>query len=241
MAGKGFRTRNLGEFKPFIEIKKHTILSWFISSIRKSIKENDTFVLITSDYFKQKYNFEEKINEIFNFHKLNNNREFVYTTSFTNGQSVSILFAKDKISQNKSIIVINPDQYIDFDLPIKIKHNTGYIVTYLNYGNQSGYVEIKNGLVKKFVEKENISNIASAGVLVLCNGNALVEAIENQLTRRITTKGEYYLGSSFNYLINKKFKIFPIPIRSKYDLGSIDGIEAFMKSSISINQNSYII
>jgi GTP:adenosylcobinamide-phosphate guanylyltransferase len=38
LAGKGQRTKELGEFKPFIEINGHKMIEWFISSIKKLIK-----------------------------------------------------------------------------------------------------------------------------------------------------------------------------------------------------------
>ena len=61
MAGKGGRTKSLGEFKPFIEIKGHKILSWFISSIKNLVKPEDLFVLITTEYFFNSSTSQKKL------------------------------------------------------------------------------------------------------------------------------------------------------------------------------------
>lgn len=58
MAGKGLRTKALGEFKPFIKIAGRKILCWLISSIRHHISPSDIFVFTTTDYFAKKYKVE---------------------------------------------------------------------------------------------------------------------------------------------------------------------------------------
>lgn len=232
MAGKGGRTRLLGEFKPFIEIKNHKILSWFISSIKSLIKPRDIFVLISTEYFYEKFRFKEKADRLFEYHGLKNQRYYINTKTAPRGTSETILIAEDIVSVEGPVIVINPDQYIDFDMPTEFRENTGYLGLYLCFGSKTGFVEVENGLITKFVERENISNIASSGVFISYSGKELVKAIKKQISSGKTIDGEFYLGPCFNYLIKNGFKIYPLPVRCKYDLGNIEGIGAFKKRNI---------
>lgn len=232
MAGRGDRTRPLGEFKPFIEIKNHKILSWFISSIKGLIRPEDVFVLITTEYFFDRFCFKEKVDELFQYHRLKNKKYFINTKSTPRGTSETILKAEDVISVNRPVTVIHPDQYINFDMPKKIQKNTGYLGLYLCFGSKTGFVKIENGLITKFVERKNISNIASCGVFISSGGKALIKAIKKQIASGETINGEYYIGPSFNYLIESGYKIYPISVRCKYDLGNVEGIKNFKKSNL---------
>lgn len=229
MAGKGARVQSLGEFKPFIEIKGHKIFSWFISSIKHLIRPNDVLVFITTQYFYNKFGFERKVIELLDFHRLKNKIYLVKTKGTPNGTSDTILMAEKLIAVDGPVIVIYPDQYIDFDLPSKIENNSGYLGLYLSFGDKSGFVEIENALVVKFVEKQNISNIASSGVYILSSGKDLVRAIKRQINSGEPLNGEFYIGPCFNYLIEDGYKIYPISVRCKYDLGDTKGIETFKK------------
>lgn len=230
MSGKGSRTSSLGEFKPFIEIKGHKILSWFISSIKHLIKPSDIFILITTDYFDNKFNFKDECKSIFKYHKLNNKIEFIINQKTPNGSSETVYSAKKLINNNSPVIVIYPDQYIDFVLP-KINKNSAYMGVYIQLSDKSGFVEIKDGLIVNFVEKINISNIASSGFYIVSQGKYLIFSIERQFRSNLKINNEFYLGPAFNFLINK-INIYPIPIISKYDLGNIYDIEYFSAKNI---------
>lgn len=123
-------------------------------------------------------------------------------------------------------MVINPDQYVDFKLPV-IKQNSGYLGIYFQLGDKSGFVEIEGGLITKFVEKKNISNLADFGIYIVSSGKNLVGALKKQIKEGKKLNGEFYIGEAFNYLIKKGVKIFPIPVIAKYDLGNPEDIEYF--------------
>lgn len=234
MAGKGLRTQHLGEFKPFIEIKGNKILSWFLFSVRHLIRPDDEFVLITTQYFSHKFNFKKEVEMLFKLHGLPNKLHFVETQGTLAGTSLTVLQAEDLISANQPVLVIYPDQFIDFELPDDIKPDSGYLGLYLNFGNKSGFVEINNGLITKFVEKQNISNNASTGLYLLSSGKDLIKALKKQINSGETLNGEYYVGPSFNYLIEDGFHIFPLPVLAKYVLGDAEGIKSFEKRNLTV-------
>lgn len=226
LAGKGQRTKELGEFKPFIEINGHKMIEWFISSIKNLIKPEDEFIFITTNYLATKYRFEQEIKSIFQKHNIQNNSIFIYCPETPKGTSSTILLTKDQINNDIPIMVINPDQYIDFNIP-EIKPKSGFLGIYCHLGDKSGFVKIKKGQITKFVEKKNISNLASAGIYIISSGKELISAIENQIRNEKTLNGEFYIGPAFNYLIKKGFKILPFAVRAKYDLGNPEDIRYF--------------
>jgi dTDP-glucose pyrophosphorylase len=231
MAGKGIRTQSMKEFKPFIEINNHEILFWFLFSIKGLIKKNDKLIFVTSKYFSKKFQVEKRITKILKELKIINKFYIIETTKEPAGQSISLKFAKNIIDQNKPLIVVNPDQYIDFDLPKKIINS--YLPLYLQLGNKSGFVSMKSGQITKFVEKNNISNLACTGVYIVAKAKWLFSAIEEQIKNKDMLNEEYYLGPAFNYIIKKKLKVEPLSVRAKYDLGNPKDIKIFRKNNIS--------
>jgi len=229
MADKGTRTQALGEFKPFIEINGCKIFSWFISSIKHNIKIKDEFLLITLDYFAQKYSFDIEVKKIFNQYKLNNKIKIIKIKKTPNGTSSTIYLAKPLLKRDTPSVIANPDQYINFELPKHIERNSCYVPVYANLGNKAGYVVIKNGLIFKIVEKKNISNLASAGIYIISSSKDLIYAVERQFNEQLAKDGEFYLSEALNYLKEKDYKIFPLEVRAKYNLGTPAEISYFQK------------
>lgn len=239
MAGKGTRTQSLGEFKPFIEINGHKILFWFLFSIKRLLKNDDQIIFITTEYFAKKFNVKKEIQKIIKELNIKSKLNIVETPDNPAGQSVSIKFAKKIVNQNNPLIVANPDQYIDFDLPENIKNS--YLPLYVQLGNKSGFVSIQNELITKFVEKNNISNLACTGIYITAKAKWLFSAINEQIKSKDMLNGEFYLGSVFNFIIKNGLKVEPLMIRAKYDLGNPEDITAFKENNISrpININKF--
>lgn len=226
MSGKGTRTQSLGEFKLFIEIKGSPMLSWFISSVKHNIKPEDELIFLTTDYFFNKYDFKNKVREIINYHKLANKRYFIRNQDSPAGVSLTVYAAKPLLDTSKPVIVIFPDQYIDFQMPT-LEPNTAYLGINIQLSNKYGFVEIKEGLITKFVEKKNISNIASTGFYITPSGKDLVWALEQQFKSHDMHDGEYYIGPAFNFLLGKGVKARPVKVFAKYDLGTPELISYF--------------
>ena len=238
MAGKGKRTRALGEFKPFIKINGQTVLGWLLLSIKRHIKQKDEIVFVTTEYFSKKFNVSDNIKKILYSHKIRNKNKILLTENNPKGPAKTVYKVLASIDKTKPIAVVNCDQYIDFDFNGSVPQNTCFMTIYAEFTNKSGYVKIKKGLITKVVEKKNISNLASAGVFIFPSGEALLNALKLLFKEKLTVKGEYYLSSAMNYLISAGYKVLPIPVMAKYDLGTIEGIEHF--SSITTQKTFYI-
>lgn len=238
MAGKGKRTKTLGEFKPFIKIKGQVILGWLLLSIKRHIRPKDEIVFVTTRYFSKKFNVSGNIKKILRGHKIRNKSRILLTGNNLRGPAKTVYQALFLIDRTKPIAVVNCDQYVDFDFGGNVPQNTCFMTIYAEFTNKSGYVKIEKGLITKVIEKKNISNLASAGVFIFPSGEVLLNAIKQLFEEKLTVKGEYYISSAMNYLVPAGYKILPISVMAKYDLGTIKGIKHF--SSIITQKTLYI-
>ena len=140
MAGKGKRTNSLGKFKPFVKVNGKKIIDWFLIGIKNKIKKNDIIFLITTIDYEKKYNFKKKIKLIFKKNKLKTtNLIFKFVNETPNGPAYTVSSIKNILRKSKvPCVIINPDQFVDFDLPNKFDSDKIYIPLYFNnHGNSS--------------------------------------------------------------------------------------------------------
>lgn len=190
MAGKGKRTRPLGEFKPFIKINGQTILSWLLLSIKRHIKQKDEIVFVTTKYFSKKFNVSNNIKKILQNNRIKNKNKVLLTENNPKGPAETVYKALLAIDRTKPVAVVNCDQYIDFDFNGDVPHDTCFMTVYAEFTNKSGYVKIKKGFITEVVEKKNISNLASAGVFIFPSGEALLNALKQLFEDKLTVKGD---------------------------------------------------
>jgi NDP-sugar pyrophosphorylase family protein len=227
MAGRGSRTRQWGEFKPFIEIHGRKMLAWLFKSIGAKMADSDTLVFVTTTENADRFDVRRTISLMLQDEKLDNH--FVLTTceEIPPGPSATVYKAREQFHTDRPVIVVNCDQYVDFDMGDVSQSESGFLPVYAEFTGKSSYVEIDDGVITKVVEKQNISNLASAGVYAVSSGKALIEAIEKQFGENQRTNGEFYVGVALNNLIRNGFRLYPTAVRAKYDLGDGKGIELF--------------
>ena len=231
IGGKGLRTQQLGEFKPFIKIKNQKIITWLLFSIKPNVKPDDKFIFTTTEYFLKKYHVKEELGKTFDKLGLKNKFQILASKDILPGNSCSVYLAKTLLNTKEPVSVLCCDQFTDFQLPPEISPQTGYLTIGLDFGSSKGYVEIEKGLIQRFVEKEPISNFASNGIFIASSGKALISALEKQFEdKAISINGEYCIGPAFNYLIKDGFKIYPLLTKVHYSLGSIPAINYFALS-----------
>jgi len=230
MAGKGGRTEQLGEFKPFIEIEGARMLGWLFRSIVNKIEEDDRLIFITTDKYARDFNVLEGIKDILKNERLDNGFELLTCKETPPGPSATVYHAQDHLCTDESVIVVNCDQYVDFDMIEVSEEKSGFLPIYAEFGQKSSYVEIENGLITRIVEKSNISSLASAGVYAVSDGKALVRAIEKQFEDKQATNNEFYVGVALNNLISEGYRFYPTCVRAKYDLGNVTGIDSFRRA-----------
>ncbi len=230
MAGYGVRTQTLGQFKPFIQIRGRRMVEWLLRSLRGKIAAGDKTVFITTEHYASKFEVESNLEKIMARNGLDCDVHLVTCPTTPPGPAASVYTARAYYDRETPVIVVNCDQYIDFDMFNYTSVKQGFLPVYANFGNTSSYVDIRDGRITRIVEKQNISNLASAGVYSLASGKALICAIEKQFEKKDMTNGEYYVGPAMNTLIADGYELYPVAVRSKYDLGNVQGIEYFQET-----------
>ena len=236
MAGKGSRTGALGKFKPFIEVNKRKIIEWFLIGIKNKVKKNDKIILITTIEFAKKFNFKKNINLIIRKQKFNvRNFLFKYINETPNGPAYTVSSIKNELTVSKTpCVVINPDQYIDFNFPKKLKKDYLYLPIHFNNHGNSSYVKInKKGKIVEIKEKKLISNHASSGAYIFGSSFLLKKIFK--LIFKIKSKKEINISDLINeFLKNNKPKVIPLNTLTKYDLGNIRNIKNFPFKNIKL-------
>ncbi|MGI5825857.1 MAG: hypothetical protein ACOX50_00415 [Patescibacteria group bacterium] len=234
IGGKGTRTRALGEFKPFTEIKGHKMLLWFLFSVKKNIQPEDPFVFITTQYFESKFHVEAEIRKIFKLLGLSNKIIIRCLPETPQGVSVALYESRDLLQVDGSVAIICPDRFIDLEIPEKIMPGTGFLSVGLDFGKERDYIKIEEGRVQLFVEKEHVSDCSSNGVFIVGSGKDLIQAIKEQLNNKIiSANGEYRTGLAFNCLIERGYEIYPLIPKACYSLGSVPSINYFSSTPIA--------
>ena len=160
---------------------------------------------------------------------------FKFIDSTPNGPALTINSIKKILRNSKTTcIIINPDQFIDFDLPSRINQNNLYIPLHFNNHGNSSYVKInKKGNIVEIKEKKLISNYASSGVYIFASSTLLKKVLS--LIDDITFKKEINMSDLINLFIKKnKSKVNPISTLIKYDLGNIKSIKNFSIKDIKV-------
>lgn len=235
MAGRGTRTKELGEFKPFIEIDGVKMLGWLLRSIAGRIKEVDELIFITTSEYSEQFNVYSGLEDVLRDEGITNSLELITTDGVPQGPSATVYHAASHLVSDEPAIVVNCDQYIDFDMPEDMPQRSGFLPVYAQFGEKSSYVEIVGGVITRVVEKQNISNLASAGVYAVSDSRALVRAIEKQFEKKQLTNNEFYIGPALNNLIHEGYRFYPTAVRAKYDLGNVTGIDLFEAFAESIS------
>lgn len=234
IGGKGTRTRALGEFKPFIEIKGYKMLFWFLFSIKKNIRPADQLAFITTQYFEDKFKVRKEIEGFFEKLGIKNNTRVVSLPQTPLGVSAALYACRNFLAEEIPVTVICPDRFIDFEINEKILPKTGFLSTGLDFGKEKDYLKIKEGKVCLFAEKKPVSAFCSNGVFIAASGKDLIWAIGEQLKRKIISfNGEYRIGPAFNLLIKNGYTIRPLVPKACYSLGSVSAINYFSSTQVA--------
>ncbi len=224
MAGRGTRSRALGECKPAIKVAGRTIFEWCLTGLKLHLSETDKIVAVTTDYFEEKF----KLSAVGGAWCKDNQVDFslVKVPDVPPGPAASVATATEFISPQSPVIIVNVDQFCVFELPSFNKEWDVFMPLYVNTTGGSSYVLMKDGYIKSVAEKEMISSYASAGVYGFKKGLILLDLLKDGLEREPNCLGEYYIAPMLNSLVPDK-KILATSLSVKCDLGNVDSIERF--------------
>lgn len=141
---------------------------------------------------------------------------------YTDGPAETALIAKDLINSNEELIIANCDQIMDWrywnaDIALKQlrKYDAG-IVTVRSNDPKHSYARISDNTVYEVQEKIVISDHALTGIHYWKQGSDFVRTASKMCSENArSSNGEFYIGPTYNYLINENKKIGSYQIEQK--------------------------
>tara|TARA_R110000822_G_scaffold13216_1_gene47073 strand:- start:2608 stop:3333 length:726 start_codon:yes stop_codon:yes gene_type:complete len=161
------------------------------------------------------------------------------TNEPTEGPACSALLASKYIETSEPLIIANCDQIMRWDKKSfeNFCLHSGYdgvIVTYYANSTKNSYAKVDcKGLVTKVREKVVISEISLNGIHYWSSGKDFVNSARAMIHDNDRAEnGEFYIGPTYNYLIqdNKKIGIFHIPNCQHNAVGTPEDLVRFLEN-----------
>ena len=115
----------------------------------------------------------------------------------------------------------------DFAFVKKEQHDVVAIVKQVPDPRRFGVAEVNDsGVVTRLIEKpkDKSNNLALVGCYYFKEADDLISAIEEQIERNITLKGELYLVDAINILLDRSFQMRTEKVETWRDAGTIDAV-----------------
>jgi len=234
MAGAGKRFWDTGKYnvpKPIIPIGGKPMIQWVVDCL--NIDATYTFIVQNQHY--EKYNLETILNLIVP------GCNIVQTNGLTEGAACTALLAKELIDNDKHLLIVNSDQYLDWDpgdflYKMASSNVDGGIITFFKENDKKwSYVKTNDeGYVVSVAEKVPISNAASIGIYYFKHGKDFVSAAEDMIKNNDRSNNEFYIAPTYNYLVkeNKKIITYDIKECDFYPTGTPEDLNNFIAKKI---------
>ncbi len=228
MAGAGSRFEKSGYSfpKPLIEVHGKPMIQVVVENLNIDAK----FIYIVRKEHYDKYNLEYLLK------LLTPNCEILKTNEVTEGAACTTLLAKDLINNEKSLLIANSDQFIEWNSSETIYSFMsagidGGIVTFNSTHPKWSYVRTnEEGSVLEVAEKKPISNLATVGVYFWRKGLDYVKYAEKMIEKNIRTNGEFYVCPVYNQAIEDAKKIKIKNIDKMWGLGTPEDLKYFIEN-----------
>ena len=228
MAGKGTRTYSFGPCKPAISIYGRPICSWCLLGLKKHISPSDKIYAITTNYFQREFDLEFLLKKALEDYEIDAEFELITLLETPPGPAASVYAAREYIPLgNYSLVVVNIDQFCDFEFPSFKLDWDAFLPIYFNNTGKSSYASVINGKIINLEEKKLISNHASAGVYGFRKYSILFEQIDKAMKLSPHRDGEYFIAPILSKMALEGKLILPTSVYAKYDLGDVNGINRF--------------
>ncbi len=159
------------------------------------------------------------------------------------GLGHAIYLAKHTISTSPILIILG-DTIFDVDLRkmISLEHSS-IGVHKVDDPRRFGVVEVKDGFISKLVEKPDNpkSDLAIVGIYFIKNPQLLLNCLENNINKNITTKNEFQLTDGLQQLLENGEKIIPFNIDGWYDCGKPETLLSTNQHLLMNAKNHYAI
>jgi HAD superfamily hydrolase (TIGR01509 family) len=229
MAGNGSRFAEKGYInpKPLIPVYDKPMIQWVVDNLRFQ-NENVTFIFITRQEHRDKYNLDNFLNTIAP------NCHIVSVDKVTEGAACTVLLAKQYINNQDNLILANSDQFLEWNQneflqQARSTNVDGLISTFEATHPKWSYAKEENGFVSLVAEKNPISNKATTGIYFWKKGSDFVQFAESMISKNIRVNNEFYVCPVFNEAIQQGKKITTQNCHKMWGLGTPDDLNYFLE------------
>jgi len=215
LAGAGTRLRPLTHSKPkaLLRVGSKPIISHIIDSLL-TIECDELVLIISSEggnipLFVKEHYPDIGIETIIQENQLGLGHAVSLAEQAVHDTEIIVIYGDTIIDGNMSGIV---DKTVDGVIAVKEVENP----------RRFGVVNIKNGIISKFVEKPSVpeSNLAIIGFNYFKNSNVLFECLNDIIENKKKTKGEYQITDAFQLMVERGLKMKPYTVEGWFDAGT---------------------
>ncbi len=203
MAGLGSRFSSAGYSipKPFLPIGSKKMIEVVIENLDSSLI--GSIVLIATRSANEQYSLREALVDY------SDRLTVLMVDETTEGPASTVEMAYPVLNLKNPVVVANSDQYLDtslegFYLSLLDPELSGSLICMRDSDPKWSFVEPGEGAtVKRVVEKEAISDVATTGVYGFATAQSMFAAISSMKHADDRTNNEFYVGPAYNYLPGK--------------------------------------
>lgn len=220
MAGLGTRLRphTWNKPKPLISLAGRTVLDFFLDTFKSiPLTRQVEYVFIIGQ-------MGDQIKDYISLHYPQTPAHYVVQAEMR-GQSDAVFLAREHLKG--PAIIAFADTLVDTDFTSLTSEAADAVVWVkpVDDPRRFGVAEVNSsGFVKRLIEKpEDVkNNLAIVGLYYFKDSLKLRDAIEEQIKRDISLRGEYYLADAVNILLEGEIKMRAQPIEVWLDAGTPD-------------------
>jgi beta-phosphoglucomutase-like phosphatase (HAD superfamily)/dTDP-glucose pyrophosphorylase len=224
-AGSRFEKEGYTKPKPLIDVKGKPMIQVVIENL--SIRAH--YVFLVQKAFAQE--FKCLVNAI----TPGRHCTVIELDGVTEGAACTILKAKKYIDNDNPILIVNSDQYLEWDVKdfmnqmVSNKNIDAGISTFIDTQNKWSFVKLndKHNVIE-VAEKNPISNIATTGIYYWKHGSDFCKYAQQMIEKDIRVNGEFYVCPVFNEAIKDGKIIKTSMVDKMWGLGTPEDLNHYL-------------
>ncbi len=168
------------------------------------------------------------------------NFKIITTKRVTKGPACTALLAHPDVNDRQPLLIAYCDDHLDIRLSDHLKNwrkknADGGLLVLPSTGRAKSYAACKkDGSVTATAEKKVISRWATAGMYYFREGRFFVRAVRQAVRKKLTSKGEFFVSTTYNHLIANDLKVIAhkIPVKAFHTMGTPQALKRFIRNRV---------